>query len=359
MNQRTISVDITDSLTNEQINDVKRTADMCKIVFEVFRDLCIEHKSTAYFTLHKFGYEKAKRLCPNLPSSILQSAAKLACSCVKSFNSNNKKNKWNYVGKMKSCFYSLDATTLSKRGDLYSFSTCNKRIRILLPMQDWFTDKYKINKLQAGKIIVINKKVKLNLVFNVEPAKCNSNNVVGIDRGIYNLVATSDGMLYSAKEIRAAKRRFQHNRKTLQQKGTRSAKKRLKAMSGREKRFMSSVNHFVTKQLAENLDVGVYAIEDLKGIRKQRYGKTLNKWLSNWSYFQFETYLKYKCEINNIKVEKVDPRYTSQKCSVCGSIIKQSRKGNHFKCKHCGYEDHADINAAKNIRKNYLLSLER
>ena len=359
MVQRTISVDITDKLTESQVNDIRITADMCKQVFTIFRDICIQHQSTAYFSLHKFGYLAAKNACPDLPSSILQSAAKLACSCVKSYNSNNKNNKWQYSGNLKSCSYSLDATTLSKRGDLYSFSTCNKRIRVMIPMQQWFSDKYQLEKLQAGKVVYKKNRVKLQLVFIISNNEGCGNRIVGIDRGIYNLVATSDGYLYSATEIRAAKRRFQHNRKTLQQKGTRSAKQRLNQMSGREKRFMQSVNHQVTKQLAANKSVAVYAIEDLKGIRKQRYGKKLNKWLSNWSYFQFETFLEYKCELNGIHVVKVDPRYTSQKCSVCGSVNKQSRNGNHYKCCVCGHSEHADINAAKNIRKNYLLSLER
>lgn len=256
-------------------------------------------------------------------------------------------------------YYNLDSTTLSKRGDLYSFSTCNKRIRVMIPMQQWFSDKYQIEKLQAGKVVYKKNRVKLQLIFVVRNNDNCGDRVVGIDRGIYNLVATSEGYLYSAKEIRAAKRKFQHNRKTLQQKGTRSAKKRLRQMSGREKRFMQNVNHCVTKQLAENSNVSIYVIEDLKGIAKQRYGKTLNKWLHNWSYFQFETQLQYKCDLHGISVVKVDPRYTSQKCSVCGNLDKESRHGNLFRCTKCGYSEHADINAAKNIRKNYLLSLER
>lgn len=359
MQLRTFSIDITDKLSCEQIADIQKTAQMCKDVFEIFVKLCVEHRSTAYFTLHKYGYLKAKEVCPALNSSIIQAAAKSACRCVKSYNTNNPKNRWQYAGKMKSLYYNLDSTTLSKRGDLYSFSTCNKRIRVMIPMQQWFSDKYQIEKLQAGKVVYKKNRVKLQLIFVVRNNDNCGDRVVGIDRGIYNLVATSEGYLYSAKEIRAAKRKFQHNRKTLQQKGTRSAKKRLRQMSGREKRFMQNVNHCVTKQLAENSNVSIYVIEDLKGIAKQRYGKTLNKWLHNWSYFQFETQLQYKCDLHGISVVKVDPRYTSQKCSVCGNLDKESRHGNLFRCTKCGYSEHADINAAKNIRKNYLLSLER
>ena len=359
MNLRTLSIDITNNLSATQLQDIENTCNMIKQVFNIFRDLCIQHKSTAYFNLHKFGYNLAKASCSSLPSSLIQSAAKVACGAVKSYNINNKDKKWQYTGSLKSNFYNLDATTLSKRGDLYTFSTCNKRVRILLPMPKWFTSKYTITKLQCGRVVVRKNKVKLDLSFVVADKDSIGNEVVGIDRGIYNLVATSDGYLYSSKEIRAAKRRFQHNRKTLQKKGTRSAKKRLRQMSGREKRYMESVNHAVTKKLADNKNVCAYAIEDLKGITKQRYGKQLNKWLHNWSYFQFENFLNYKCALNHIQVVKVDPRYTSQKCSICGNLDKKSRKGNKFVCTKCGHTEHSDINAAKNIRKNYLLSLER
>ena len=53
-------------------------------------------------------------------------------------------------------------------------------------------------------------------------------------------------------------------------------------------------------------------------------------------------------------VEFVDARYTSQKCSMCKTIDKASRKGNRYNCRHCGNEMHADVNAAINIRDNYI-----
>ena len=51
---------------------------------------------------------------------------------------------------------------------------------------------------------------------------------------------------------------------------------------------------------------------------------------------------------------KVDARYTSQKCSNCSQIEKKNRNGSHFECDRCGYREHADVNAAKNIRNNLI-----
>lgn len=46
---------------------------------------------------------------------------------------------------------------------------------------------------------------------------------------------------------------------------------------------------------------------------------------------------------------KVAPHYTSQTCSSCGHKEKDNRNKERFVCLECGFEDHADVNAAKNI----------
>lgn len=118
----------------------------------------------------------------------------------------------------------------------------------------------------------------------------------------------------------------------------------------------SDVNHCITKRLANDPDVSTYVLEDLAGIRARRRGRKLNSWLGNWSFHQFETQLQYKCERNGIDVVRVDPRYTSQKCNACGNTDKRSRVKGRYICVKCGHTDHADINAARNIRDNHALS---
>ena len=65
--------------------------------------------------------------------------------------------------------------------------------------------------------------------------------------------------------------------------------------------------------------------------------------------------MKYKADNKGINVEYVSAKYTSQKCSSCGHISRSNRKSQcQFKCKKCGYELNADLNASFNIRNNYL-----
>lgn len=95
---------------------------------------------------------------------------------------------------------------------------------------------------------------------------------------------------------------------------------------------------------------GTIHIEDLSRIK----GTNEDKFLKHWTYYDLQEKIIYKAEKSGVEVKKIDPRYTSQKCSRCGHIAKESRpKGNkgqaYFKCVKCGYEANADYNAARNI----------
>jgi transposase len=51
-----------------------------------------------------------------------------------------------------------------------------------------------------------------------------------------------------------------------------------------------------------------------------------------------------------VAVVHVDPAYTSQGCSACGHIAKANRRNQStFICRSCGFAEHADRNAARNI----------
>jgi len=134
----------------------------------------------------------------------------------------------------------------------------------------------------------------------------------------------------------------------LQKKGTKSAKRRLKKLSRKETRFVSDVNHNLSKMLAES-DFKVFVLEDLKDMKKKKNGRKFNRKLGGWSFKQFEKYLDYKLEQKNKMLILVNPRYTSQTCSECSHKSKSNRKRSNFKCNICGYEIHSDLNASFNI----------
>jgi len=246
--------------------------------------------------------------------------------------------------------------TVSLRGNLLSFSWSGKRIRQLISIPSYFK-KYSGWKFQSATI-GFNKQqncFKANLTFTSStPTTKQSDKVIGVDRGLYNVVSLSDGQQYNAWEIRKQKRKFLFVKRQLMAKGTRSAKRLLKKRSGREMRFSRNINHIISKWLV-SLPYDVFVLEDLTGIRKHRKGKVLNGWLANWTFYQLEQFLVYKAEELGKQIVKVDARYTSQKCSNCGHTEKVNRDRSLFNCGKCGFKSNADLNAAINIRNNYLL----
>lgn len=343
--------------------DYLSVLDTCKAINSLYTSVvqsCNNKQCVNYYSMATpVMYASFRELNPNIPSMLVQQVIKEACTNTRQFNTKHTKHKWTFKGIRNKLSYPLNKRTLSCRGNLISFSTCVNRVRVLSELPQWFVEKYNVQlkDFQAADIKIVKSKVYLCLSFRVPvTVENNGNTIIGIDRGLYNVCTLSDGTRISSKQAVAVKRKYQYLRTKLQQKGTRSAKRHLKKISGREKRFMSDFNHKLTKQLASRINVSAYILEDLSNIRKKRKGKKLNSWLSNWSYYQFEQQLKYKCELQNISIFFVDPRYTSQKCSCCGTIDKKSRVRSKYHCVSCGYTEHADINAAINIRDNYVRS---
>ena len=134
----------------------------------------------------------------------------------------------------------------------------------------WFEDKYPEKKLQAGHVLIRKNRIILSLSYRIPDSKQREGSIIGIDRGLYNHVAASDGMLVSSKHLHAVERSYAYTKSTLQSKGTRSAKKRLKAIAGREMRFRQDFDHCVSKSLSEREDVSCYVLEDLTGLREKR-----------------------------------------------------------------------------------------
>jgi putative transposase len=78
-------------------------------------------------------------------------------------------------------------------------------------------------------------------------------------------------------------------------------------------------------------------------------GSFLSKSIADVSWNQFTQFLIYKAEEAGRKLGTVNPAYTSQDCSMCGNrAVKELNERRHC-CLACGYTDHRDTNAAKNI----------
>ena len=184
--------------------------------------------------------------------------------------------------------------------------------------------------------------------------------VVGIDRGLHFLAVSYDEQgktkFVSGKKIATKRHKFQEVRKQLQAKGTKSAKRKLKAISGRENRWMSDVNHQISKTLVQKYGKDtLFVLENLAGVsfEESNLSRTAkqNYDLRSWSFYQLEQFLTYKAHENRSEVLKVSAKYTSQRCPKCG-IIRKANRDHHkhlYSCQ-CGYKSNDDRIGAMNIQ---------
>ncbi|WP_304244501.1 transposase [Phascolarctobacterium succinatutens] len=184
--------------------------------------------------------------------------------------------------------------------------------------------------------------------------------VVGIDRGLRFLTVSYDEQgkteFVSGRKIATKRHKFQEVRKQLQSKGTKAAKRRLKAISGRENRWMSDMNHQISKTLVQKYGKDtLFVLEDLTGVsfeeNKLSQNAKRNYDLRSWAFYQLEQFLTYKAHENRSEVLKVSARYTSQRCPKCGTIHKGSRDHHkHLYSCQCGYKSNDDRIGAMNIQ---------
>jgi IS605 OrfB family transposase len=176
---------------------------------------------------------------------------------------------------------------------------------------------------------------------------------LGVDVGIVNLAVTSDGEVFSGEQLEARRQWYTQRRARLQSVGTKSAKRRLRQLSGKQSRFQKDVNHCISRALVETAQRtgrGI-ALEDLSGIRSRtRVRRGQRNRHHNWPCYQLRQFVSYKSEMYGVPIQLVDPLHTSQACSVCGHSAKFNRVSrDNFMCSACGHAAPADLNAAINI----------
>ncbi len=161
----------------------------------------------------------------------------------------------------------------------------------------------------------------------------------GVDTGINTLAALSDGTRLGTdmKPLVERVKRCRHGSKG--QKRARRALHQRIAEVARE---------------AVGLNPRLIVAEDLTflshGRRTQRrVSKNMRRSLGAWAYRDWLDRLSMACETNRVRFECVPPAYTSQRCHACGHTERGNRKGEKFRCRSCGYADHADVNAARNL----------
>jgi IS605 OrfB family transposase len=230
--------------------------------------------------------------------------------------------------------------------------------RLLIPFVCGAYQRARMGRIK-GQADLVYRQGKFSLLCTIEipdSAPIEVKDVIGVDLGIVNLATDSTGEAFSGATVQRNRRRRATARKQHQRAGSKRARRKLKRMSGRQRRFQRQVNHEISKQLvakAKALHCAI-AMEDLSGIRSRvepTVGKRFRRQFGNWGFSQLALFVEYKATLAGVLVIKVDPRDSSRTCSQCGHCDKGNRPDQAtFRCKHCGYSAHADLNAAENLR---------
>lgn len=160
--------------------------------------------------------------------------------------------------------------------------------------------------------------------------------VIGIDIGANNVVSCSNGF-QDIPDIHGHTMKSIMEKLSRRKKGSKGFKK---AQEHRRNYINWTINQLNLSGVKE------VRIEDIKHLRK---GKRTNRFLSHFVYRDIFAKIESRCEEENVSLVRINPRFTSQRCSKCGWVKKANRKGKTFHCDKCGHLEDADINAAKNI----------
>lgn len=247
-----------------------------------------------------------------------------------------------------------------------SLNTLKERECVQFDMPDYFKNKFMDGswRFGGGKLIKMNGEwyfhVSMTKEISEEAKISPSSPVIGIDRGIRFLATVYDDnrdtTFFSGKEVSRKRQSYADTRAELQAKGTKSAKRVLKRISGRENRWMSDVNHQISKTLVDAYGKdALFVLENLTGVsfdeNNLKRSPSDKRELRSWSFYQLEQFLKYKAEASCASVINVPANYTSQRCPACGRIRKENRnhKTHEYVCDECGYRSNDDRLGAINV----------
>ena len=350
--------------SEESLDALEMTACKFAELFNFLAPIAWEMKDASRFKLHYRAYELIRKEFPDLPAQYVITVIGKVSSSVKSAKTKQKQRNLENTfrakkGKKllkevscpkmkKSSVIVLDARLASLAETKAKITTTRGRFSYDLEIYPYVENLWPTRR-SGCEVMKINGQWYLSVGFDIsESSQVSDSRVLGLDRGVNNMVVGSDNKFHSSKKLRKIKGNYQYKKSELQSKGTKSAKKKLVSIRRKENRFVRDVNHCLSKQLV-NSGFGTIVLEKLNIKTQKNLGKSFNRKLGNWSWNMLEQFLAYKAQIAGVKVKYVSPKCTSQRCSCCGHVHPSNRNGSKFKCKSCGFQLHADLNAARNI----------
>jgi len=331
--------------TMEQHKILLETMERFNEACNYISSLAFEHHTASQVKLHHFAYRYLREH--------YGLSAQMAVRCVGKVVEQYRKDKSRlHTFKMHSAMV-YDSRILSFKGlDKVSILTLSGRQ--IIPIRIGEYQKVRMNRIVKQTDLILRNNI-FYLAVTVDAPEASPDDPIGslgVDLGIINLAVDSDGKVYSGKEIDKVREKTDALKSALQSKGTKSAKRHLKKLSGKESKFRRTTNHVISKRIvAKAKDTRrQIALEDLKGIGDSTVRKCQRRRHKSWAFYQLRQFITYKAKIVGVIVQRVNPRNTSRTCPKCGFVSKANRKSQSvFSCQQCGFASNADFVGAMNI----------
>lgn len=313
--------------------------------------------------LHHETYATLKAKYPTLVSDHHIQARVKATEALKSAFALKRKGKTVSAPHSQACppRYNVHTYKVNWTDSTVRMSTVAGRVTLSFHVPD-YARQYIGGTVATADLIERNGRWWLHLVVDIPaPEIAPTDAVVGVDLGLAQPAVTSSNKFLGGRRWREVEARYFRLRRKLQKAGTKSAKRHLRKMRGKQARFRRDCDHVLSKRIVQATPPGAaIVVENLTNIRsrvKQRHGAQSRR-IHGWSFAQLRSFITYKAEARGCTVDGVDPRHTSQTCPKCNFVSRHNRRSRaFFKCRQCGYSLHADLVGARNIAAKYLASV--
>lgn len=175
---------------------------------------------------------------------------------------------------------------------------------------------------------------------------------MGVDLGLKNLATLSSGeSIEPSRLLRRAENRIRRAQRVLSRrvKGSHNhlkARIKLAKLHRKVERQRDDFLHKTSTWLVQRADLVVFEDLNVSGMMQNH---SLAKSIGDASWGKLVQYASYKAENAGKRVELVDPRRTTQRCSGCGTAVRKSLSERVHRCPTCGLLLDRDLNAAINI----------
>ena len=360
--RRTIRIQLTPSPA--QADALAETSRQFTAAFNQFVDLGWSNSVSNATKLHFLAYYPVRDALPALNSNLTNTARAKAAEALRCAFALRKRGRKVTLPRSDGCppRYNVHTYRVDWESQTVRMSLVGGRQTIRFSIPD-YSAKYAGNPTDTADLIFRDGRWWLHVVVTIDaPDVASTDQVIGVDLGIVRPAVTSNNRFLGQRRWKAIEGRLFHLKRALQKKGTKSARRHLKRVRHKQARFRRDCDHGLSKQIAGSAEPGVtIVLENLTDIRKRtkvRRKPATSRRIHAWSFAQLKGFIAYKAEERGCTVVAVDPRHTSQACSCCGHTARNNRRSRgRFVCRACGFELHADLNAARNIAAKYHASV--